>query len=82
MRRLFAAVLAAACVVGASPGFARGSGFAHGSAGFAHRDPVSIVVNPVPQMPALENRIPAPLPAPPQAPVINGPLSSSPLRGM
>ena len=81
MRRLFAAVLAAACVVGASPGFARGSGFAHGSAGFAHRTG-PIVVNPVPQMPALENRIPAPLPAPPQAPVINGPLSSSPLRGM
>jgi len=29
----------------------------------------------VPQVPNLENRIPAPLPPPPQPPVINGPLS-------
>jgi hypothetical protein len=30
---------------------------------------------PSPEFPDLQNRIPAPLPAPPQAPVINGPLN-------
>jgi len=32
----------------------------------------------VPTPPALENRIPAPLPAPPQPPIINGPLQQAP----
>ena len=31
--------------------------------------------------PYLQNRIPAPLPPPPQPPVINGPLSQSPPQG-
>ena len=80
MKRLFAAVFAMACVVGIStPGFARGPasgitpgtgpGFARGSAGLS-------------RMPALQNRIPAPLPPPPQAPVINGPLSPTGLPPM
>src|SRR5258708_5893275 len=81
MKRVFAAVLAVACVVGSTPGFARG-GFAHG-AGFAHgsgrggfvRNPALLGAS-APQMPAFENRIPAPLPPPPQAPIINGPCSS------
>jgi len=34
------------------------------------------------QIPALQNRIPAPLPPPPQPPVINGPLSPSGLPSM
>jgi hypothetical protein len=38
--------------------------------------------NPAPQMPAFENRIPAPLAAPQQAPVINGPMSQPSLQGM
>jgi len=38
--------------------------------------------NPAPQVPAFENRIPAPLAAPQQAPVINGPMSQPSLRGM
>ncbi len=32
--------------------------------------------------PDLQNRIPAPLPPPPQPPVINGPLSQSPPSGV
>ncbi len=83
MQRIFAAVLAVACVVGSTPGFARGagSGFAHGpDAGFARAAP--IFVDPPPQMPAFENGIPAPLPPPAQAPVINGPVSQPQLRGM
>jgi hypothetical protein len=31
--------------------------------------------------PALQNRIPAPLPPPPQPPIINGPVSQSPPAG-
>jgi hypothetical protein len=82
MKRVFAAVLAVACVVGSTPSFARG-GFAHG-AGFANgsgrggfgRNPGILFGTPAPQMPAFENRIPAPLSAPAQAPIINGPCSS------
>lgn len=83
MKRVFAAVLAMASVVGSTPGFARG-GFAHG-AGFAHGSGRGGSVNnpailfggvPAPQMPTFQNRIPAPLPPPPQAPIINGPCSS------
>ena len=36
----------------------------------------------VPTPPALENRIPAPLPPPAQAPIINGPLGQSPPPGV
>ena len=36
----------------------------------------------VPTPPALENRIPAPLPPPPQPPIINGPLGQSPAPGV
>ena len=32
--------------------------------------------------PALQNRIPAPLPLPPQPPIVNGPLSQSPPPGV
>jgi hypothetical protein len=35
-----------------------------------------------PQTPATPNRVPTPLPSPPQAPVINGPLSPSGLPAM
>jgi hypothetical protein len=81
MKRVFAAVLVVACVVGSTPGFARG-GFAHG-AGVGHgfgrggfgRNPATLFGAPVPQAPAMENRIPAPLPSPTQPPVINGPCS-------
>jgi hypothetical protein len=36
----------------------------------------------VPFPPELEGRIPAPLPPPPQAPIINGPLGQSPPPGV
>jgi hypothetical protein len=82
MKRVFAAVVVVACVVGSTPGFARG-GFAHG-AGLAHgsggggfvRNPTPFFEAPTPPLPAFENRIPAPLPPPAQAPIINGPCSS------
>ena len=35
-----------------------------------------------PTPPALENRIPAPLPPPPQPPIINGPLQQGPPPGV
>ncbi len=79
MQRLFAAVLAVACVVGSTPGFARGAG--HGRGGIV-RDPTTLLGAPAPQMPAFENRIPAPLSAPAQAPIINGPVSQPAFRGL
>jgi hypothetical protein len=36
----------------------------------------------VPTPPVLENRIPAPLPPPPQPPIINGPLQQGPPPGV
>ena len=83
MKALFAAVLALACVAGSTDGFARGeaAGFAHGGGGLAHRS-APFFAEPAPQMPAFESRIPAPLAAPEQAPVINGPMSQPSLRGM
>ena len=82
MKRLFAAVLVVSCVVGSTPGLARGgSGHGAGRGGF-ERDPTVLLGMPTPQMPAFENRIPAPLPPPAQAPIINGPLSQPALRGL
>jgi hypothetical protein len=80
MRRLLAVVLALTCVVGSTPSFARG-GHAHGSGGGSvKQDPTILLGSPAPQMPAFENRIPAPLPSPAQAPIINGPVSQPALR--
>src|SRR3954452_1364790 len=87
MKSLFAAVLALACMVGSTDGYARGAGLS-GAHGFAHsgagmgRGPTIDFGNPAPQMPSFENRIPAPLATPQQAPVINGPMSQPSLRGM
>ena len=84
-RLLLATVLAMTCLAGSTPGFARG-GFAHG-AGFAHGTG-GFVSNPTalfptaPQTPAVESRIPAPLPGPAQAPTINGPMSQPAFRGL
>jgi hypothetical protein len=82
MQRLFAAVIAVTCVVASTPGFAR-AGLAHGSGcgGFV-RDPTIRFGAPVPQMPGMQNRIPAPLSPPAQAPIINGPISQPAFRGM
>jgi hypothetical protein len=82
MKRVFAVLLAAACVVGSTPSFARG-GFAHGfgRGGFA-RNPTTLLGASPPQTSVFENRIPAPLPAPTQPPVINGPSARSPYGGV
>ena len=83
MKRVFAAVLATACIVASTPGFARG-GLGHGGGfrGGVVRDPTTLLGSPAPQMPAFQNRIPAPLAAPAQPPVINGPLARSPYGGV
>jgi hypothetical protein len=67
---------------------ARGGGFgggAHmgggGRSGFV-RNPAALLGSPAPQMPAFENRSPAPLASPGQAPVVNGPISQPAFRGM
>jgi hypothetical protein len=82
MKRVFAVVLAMACVVGSIPSFARG-GFAHGvgHVGLA-RNPTTLLGASPPQTPAFESRIPAPLPAPAQPPIINGPSARSPYGGV
>jgi hypothetical protein len=70
MKHVFAVALAAACVVGSTPSFARG-GFGHGGGfrgGFV-RNPTTLLGSPAPRMPAFQNRIPAPLAAPTQPPV-------------
>jgi hypothetical protein len=82
MKRIFAVVLAAACVVGSTPSFALG-GVAHGHSGGGFvRNPTTLLGASPPPSPTFENRIPAPLPAPSQPPVINGPLSRSPYGGV
>ena len=85
MKRFFAAVLATACIVASTPGFARG-GLGHGG-GFTNRggfvrNPTTLLGSPAPKTPAFENRIPAPLAAPTQPPVINGPSARSPYGGV
>jgi hypothetical protein len=93
MKHVFAVVLAAACVVGSTPSFARG-GFGHGGGfrgGFGDgggfrggfvRNPTTLLGSPAPRMPAFQNRVPAPLAAPTQPPVINGPSARSPYGGV
>jgi hypothetical protein len=82
MQGLFAAVLAVTCVVGSTPSFAR-AGFAHGSVrDHFVRNPTTLLGPAASQMPAFENRIPAPLSAPAQAPIINGPMSQPAFRGL
>jgi hypothetical protein len=79
MRLLFALALAAACVVGSAPGFARNPGHA---GHVRHATNPTTLLGPAAPTPAFESRIPAPLPPPAQAPVINGPLSQPAFRGL
>jgi hypothetical protein len=91
MKRIFAAVLvAAACVVGSTPGFAVGGvvhllargGVGDGLGGSFVRNPTTLLGASPPPSPTFENRIPAPLAAPSQPPVINGPSARSPYGGV
>jgi hypothetical protein len=77
MRRLFAVALAVTCVAAATPSFARG-GMGHGVR-LGNRLGIGV---PVPRLPAVANRIAAPLAAPARAPVINGPISQPAFRGL
>ena len=52
-----------------------------GRSGFV-RNPTTLLGSPAPQMPAFENRSPAPLASPAQAPLVNGPMSQPAFRGM
>jgi hypothetical protein len=77
----------------AADAFARGGGGGHGGGfGGGHmggggrmgfvRNPATLLGSPAPQMPVFENRIPAPLSSPAQAPLVNGPMSQPAFRGM
>jgi hypothetical protein len=100
MQRLFATVFAVTgviCLLGSTPGFARG--FGHGAgAGIGRGAGVGIGRGAgvgirrgmgggmgrgagLRQVP-VQNRIPAPLAAPAQAPIINGPLNSNGMPSM
>jgi hypothetical protein len=80
MKRFIAVLLAVACVAGLSSyAFAR-DGHRGSSRGIV-RDPI-ILGAPTPPVAAPANPIPAPLPAPSQAPVVNGPISQPSFRGL
>jgi hypothetical protein len=80
MKRVFAVLLAATCVVASTPSFARGGG-GHGGMGRVRSQ--GLLLGPSPQVsPTFQSRIPSPLPAPSQAPVINGPSARSPYGGV
>jgi hypothetical protein len=60
-----------------------GGGFGAGAGrGAFVRNPTLLLGSPAPRMPTFENRIPAPLSAPAQTPIINGPMSEPAFRGM
>jgi hypothetical protein len=79
MRRLFAVLLAVACVLAATPSLARKAG--NGSARII-RDPTVLLGAGTSPAPVYRNRIPAPLPPPAQAPIVNGPISQPAFRGL
>jgi hypothetical protein len=80
MQRTLAIALVATCVVAsATTAFARSAGAA-GHRGHGGHGPV-ILSGPEPTPPFVSG-IPAPLPPPAQAPVINGPLSQPAFRGL
>jgi hypothetical protein len=63
-------------------GFGGGAHMGGGGRGGFVRNPTTLLGSPAPQMPAFENRSPAPLPSPAQAPLVNGPMSQPAFRGM
>src|SRR5262249_6922759 len=75
-KRLAVLALGLAVTALASPSYAREAG-RHISAS----DPTTLLGSPTPQAP-WEDRSPAPLSAPAQAPAINGPLSQPAFRGL
>ena len=79
MKRVLAAMLAVACIVGSTPVFARGGGHGFARGGYARA--TTRLAPPTPQA-AIGNRIPARLASPSAAPTINGPLSQPAFRGL
>jgi hypothetical protein len=79
MKRLLAAMLAVACIVGPTPVFARGGGLGFARGGYARA--TTRLAPPTPQAP-VASRIPAPLAPPSPAPTINGPLSQPAFSGL
>jgi hypothetical protein len=75
MKPIFAAVVTAAFIAGLTPALAAG---AHGGLPGRSHAIHGLSAEPLP-VPDIQSRIPAPLPAPAQPPVINGPLSSNPM---
>src|SRR6516225_8365949 len=75
-KRLAVLALGLAVTALASPSYARGAG-----RDISVSDPTTLLAPPTPQAP-FENRIPAPLSAPAQAPTINGPISQPAFRGL
>src|SRR5882757_6346866 len=67
---------------GGGGGGGHGGGFGGGGHGGFVRNPTTLLGSPAPQMPAFENRVPAPLSSPAQAPNINGPMSQPTFRGL
>jgi len=67
---------------GGGGGFGAGAHMGGGGRGGFVRNPTTLLGSPAPQMPAFENRIPAPLSSPTQAPLVNGPMSQPAFRGM
>ena len=87
MKRVFAVLLAATCVVASTPSFARGGGghggLGHGGMGGVGFRNQGLLLGPSPQVsPTFQSNIPSPLPAPNQAPTINGPAARSPYGGV
>jgi hypothetical protein len=81
-KHAFAAVLAMAWVVGYSPAFAAGvHGGGHVTGSMA-RQGGRVPRVPLLSAPDMQSRIPAPLAAPAQPPVINGPVGPSGLPAM
>ena len=94
-RKIMAVLAITAALTGGltTDALARGGGGGHGGGfGGAHmggggrsgfvRNPTTLLGSPAPQMPAFENRVPAPLSSPAQAPNINGPMSQPTFRGL
>jgi hypothetical protein len=63
-------------------GFGGGAHMGGGGRGGFVRNPTTLLGSLAPQMPAFENRSPAPLSSPAQAPIVNGPMSQPAFRGM
>lgn len=84
MKRIFVAMVAVVLAAGLTPASAAGA--RGGGGGGTHAGNVSgmhgLRAAPTQPVPNLQSRIPAPLPAPAQAPVINGPLNPNGMPSM